>query len=103
VTDHPRRDSEEATTGDEPMTDAQASYLRTLADDVGEPFDRSTSKADASAQIDELESRSPRSAETAAEDSGTPPHPSPAEGGTTEAAERPPRPSQAEGERTEPT
>lgn len=29
----------------------------------------------------------------------TPPHPSPADGGTTEAAERPPRPSQAEGDR----
>lgn len=32
-------------------------------------------------------------------DEGTPPHPSPAEGGETEPAERPPRPSQAEGER----
>ena len=30
---------------------------------------------------------------------GTPPHPSPADGGTTEPAGRAPRPSQAEGER----
>ncbi len=29
-----------------------------------------------------------------------PPHPSPAEGGTSESGERPDRPSQAEGERT---
>ncbi|HEV2918001.1 MAG TPA: DUF3072 domain-containing protein, partial [Actinomycetota bacterium] len=26
-------------TGDEPMTGAQASYLRTLSDHAGEPFD----------------------------------------------------------------
>lgn len=44
----------------EPMTDAQASYLRTLCDDVGEPFDPNISKEEASVRIDELQARSPR-------------------------------------------
>jgi hypothetical protein len=93
-----QRDPDEWKTGDEPMTDAQASYLRTLSDDVGEEFDPTMSKADASRRIDELQQRSPR-LEAADSESVTPPHPSPADGGTTEPAERPPRPSQAEGER----
>lgn len=98
-----RRDPEEWATGDEPMTDAQASYLRTLSDDVGEPFDPNLTKAEASRRIDELQSRSPRlnqpggAGEPAG--GGTPPHPSPAEGGSSEPADRAPRPSQAEGER----
>ncbi|MGH2379885.1 MAG: DUF3072 domain-containing protein [Candidatus Limnocylindria bacterium] len=82
--------------GDEPMTDAQASYLRTLCQEAGEPFDQSLTKAQASEQIDALRARSPRLNETEAD--STPPHPSSAEGGG-EAAPRPPRPSQAEGER----
>ncbi len=91
-----QRDPEEWKTGDEPMTDAQASYLRTLSDDVGEAFDANMTKADASRRIDELQARSPR---LEGQGAGTPPHPSPADGGTTEASPRPPRPSQAEGER----
>jgi hypothetical protein len=99
-----QRDPEDWKTGDEPMTDAQASYLRTLSDDVGEEFDPNMTKADASRRIDELQARSPRLGESgsAGEPSSseaTPPHPSPAEGGTTEHSPRPPRPSQAEGER----
>ena len=54
------KDPSEWTTGDEPMTDAQASYLKTLSDEAGEPFDEKLSKADASRRIDELQNRTGR-------------------------------------------
>jgi Protein of unknown function (DUF3072) len=47
-------------TGDEPMTGAQASYLKTLSDEAGEPFDDSLTKADASRRIDELQEKTGR-------------------------------------------
>jgi bifunctional non-homologous end joining protein LigD len=47
-------------TGDEPMTGAQASYLKTLCEETSEPFDESLTKAAASEKIDELKERSPR-------------------------------------------
>jgi hypothetical protein len=50
-------------TGDEPMTPAQRSYLETLAQDTGEAFDDTLTKAEASKRIDELRQRSPRIAE----------------------------------------
>ena len=61
-TDQPalQRDPEEWKTGDEPMTDAQRSYLETLCRETGEEFDETLSKADASKRIDELRGRSPR-------------------------------------------
>jgi hypothetical protein len=61
-TDQPavRRDPDEWTTGDEPMTDAQRSYLETLCRETGDEFDETLSKADASKRIDELRERSPR-------------------------------------------
>lgn len=61
-TDQPglKRDPDEWKTGDEPMTDAQRSYLETLCRDTGEDFDETLSKADASKRIDELRGRSPR-------------------------------------------
>jgi len=55
-----QRDPDEWKTGDEPMTDAQRSYLETLCHDTGEEFDDSLSKAEASKRIDELRQRSPR-------------------------------------------
>jgi len=55
-----QRDPDEWKTGDEPMTDAQRSYLETLCHETGEEFDDSLSKADASKRIDELRERSPR-------------------------------------------
>jgi hypothetical protein len=55
-----QRDPDEWKTGDEPMTDAQRSYLETLCRDTGERFDETLSKADASKRIDELRERSPR-------------------------------------------
>ena len=61
-TDQPalQRDPDEWKTGDEPMTDAQRSYLETLCRETGEEFDETLSKADASKRIDELRDRSPR-------------------------------------------
>jgi hypothetical protein len=55
-----QRDPDEWKTGDEPMTDAQRSYLETLCRETGEVFDETLSKADASKRIDELRGRSPR-------------------------------------------
>lgn len=42
------------------MTEAQASYLRTLSEEAGEPMPEGLTKAQASARIDELRARSPR-------------------------------------------
>ena len=58
-----QRDPDEWKTGDEPMTDAQRSYLETLCRETGEEFDDTLSKADASKRIDELRARSPRLAD----------------------------------------
>jgi hypothetical protein len=55
-----QRDPEEWKTGDEPMTDAQRSYLETLCRETGEEFDDTLTKAEASKRIDELRARSPR-------------------------------------------
>src|SRR4028119_1357026 len=56
------KDPDEWTTGAEPMTGAQKSYLKTLSDEAGEPFDESLSKADASKRIDELQQKTGRGA-----------------------------------------
>ena len=58
-----QRDPDEWKTGDEPMTDAQRSYLETLCRETGEEFDDTLSKADASKRIDQLRERSPRLAQ----------------------------------------
>jgi hypothetical protein len=55
-----QRDPDEWKTGDEPMTDAQRSYLETLCRETGEEFDEARTKAEASKRIDELRARSPR-------------------------------------------
>jgi hypothetical protein len=60
----PQLDPSEWKTGDEPMTDAQRSYLETLSRETGEPFDDTLTKADASKRIDELRQRSPRLADS---------------------------------------
>jgi hypothetical protein len=49
-------------TGDEPMTGAQASYLRTLCEEAGAPFDEGLTKAAASERIDQLRREIPRTA-----------------------------------------
>ncbi|HEV8081839.1 MAG: DUF3072 domain-containing protein [Chitinophagaceae bacterium] len=47
-------------TGNEPMTAAQKSYLKTLSDETGEPFDDHLTKAEASKKIEELQQKSGR-------------------------------------------
>jgi hypothetical protein len=54
------KDPDEWTTGNEPMTGAQQSYLKTLSDEAGEPFDETLSKSEASKRIDELQHKTGR-------------------------------------------
>ncbi len=54
------KDPDDWTTGDEKMTGAQASYLKTLSEEAGEEFDPDLSKADASRKIDELQAKTGR-------------------------------------------
>jgi hypothetical protein len=54
------KDPEDWVTGDEPMTGAQRSYLKTLSEEAREPFDETLSKAEASKRIDELQARTGR-------------------------------------------
>ncbi|MCO6416399.1 DUF3072 domain-containing protein [Siccirubricoccus sp. KC 17139] len=54
------KDPEDWTTGDEAMTGAQASYLKTLSEEAGEELDPKLSKAEASRRIDELQARTGR-------------------------------------------
>ncbi len=49
------KDPNDWATGEETMTGAQASYLKTLCSEAGEEFDPSLNKADASKRIDELQ------------------------------------------------
>jgi hypothetical protein len=55
-----RKDPEQWTTGEEPMTGAQKSYLQTLCEEAGVEFDDTLTKAAASKRIDELRSKNPR-------------------------------------------
>ena len=48
------------TTGDESMTGAQASYLKTLCEEAGEQFDPNLTKANASKMIDALQGKTGR-------------------------------------------
>ena len=54
------KDPDDWTTGDERMTGAQASYLKTLSEEAGEEFDPNLTKADASRRIDELQAKTGR-------------------------------------------
>jgi Protein of unknown function (DUF3072) len=59
--DNPAKDPEDWSTGDEPMTGPQKSYLHTLAREAGRNVDTDgLSKADASRLIDELQAVSGR-------------------------------------------
>ena len=51
------KDPSEWTTGDEAMTGAQASYLKTLSEEAGQPeaYDEGLTKAEASERIDALQ------------------------------------------------
>ena len=59
-TSNAEKDPDDWTTGDEPMTGAQASYLKTLSEEAGEDFDDGLSKADASRRIDALQEKTGR-------------------------------------------
>ena len=71
VKPNPEKDPTEWTTGDEPMTGPQASYLKTLCQEAKVDFEETLTKAQASQKIDELQKITGR---------GTPPqHERPAE------------------------
>jgi hypothetical protein len=54
--DNTEKDPEDWVTGDEPMTGAQASYLKTLSEQAHQPeaFAEGLTKAEASERIDKL-------------------------------------------------
>lgn len=54
------KDPDDWTTGDEPMTGAQESYLKTLSAEAGERFDEKLTKAEASKRIEELQHKTGR-------------------------------------------
>jgi Protein of unknown function (DUF3072) len=54
------KDPDDWTTGDEPMTGAQESYLHTLATEAGEEVEPDLTKAEASKKIDELQEKTGR-------------------------------------------
>ncbi|MGR3631077.1 MAG: DUF3072 domain-containing protein [Limimaricola soesokkakensis] len=61
---HPQGNAEKSpedwVTGDEPMTGARASYLKTLSEEAGEEFDDGLTKAEASERINALQEKSRR-------------------------------------------
>jgi hypothetical protein len=57
------KDPDEWTTGDERMTGAQRSYLKTLSDEAGVEFDENLTKAEASKRIEELQQETGRGLE----------------------------------------
>jgi Protein of unknown function (DUF3072). len=57
---NPEKDPEDWTTGDEPMTGPQRSYLQTLCREAGEEFNTNLTKAEASKKIDELQGKTGR-------------------------------------------
>ena len=64
------KNPDEWTTGDEPMTGAQRSYLKTLSEEAKEEFDENLTKAEASKRIDELQQKTGRGLEQNAQSVG---------------------------------
>ncbi|HEX8486299.1 DUF3072 domain-containing protein [Sphingomonas sp.] len=68
MTDNPKtepfsnaeKNPDDWTTGDEAMTGAQASYLKTLSEEAHEDFDDTLTKAEASKAIDALQEKTGR-------------------------------------------
>jgi hypothetical protein len=54
------KDPDDWVTGDEQMTGAQASYLKTLSEEAGEEFNDGLTKAEASKKIDALQEQTGR-------------------------------------------
>jgi hypothetical protein len=57
-----QKDPDDWVTGDEPMTAAQASYLKTLSEEAHEPFEAGLTKAEASKRIEALQQQTGRGA-----------------------------------------
>jgi len=62
--DNTIKNPDDWTTGDEPMTGAQGSYLKTLSDEAGEEFKDDLTKSEASKRIDELQHKTGRGLNT---------------------------------------
>ena len=54
------KEPDQWTTGDEPITGAQESYINTMATEVGEEVDTNITKAEASKTIEELQKKTGR-------------------------------------------
>ena len=57
---NPEKDPEDWTTGDEPMTGPQRSYLQTLCREAKEEFDDNLTQAEASKKIEALQAKTGR-------------------------------------------
>ncbi len=55
-----KKDPDNWTIGNEPMTAAQRSYLKTLCSEADKHFDESLTKAEASKRIDDLQKKTER-------------------------------------------
>lgn len=64
------KDPADWVTGDEPMTGAQRSYLKTLSEEAKQPFEENLSKAQASRRIDELQAVTGRGQKVEDQDEG---------------------------------
>jgi hypothetical protein len=62
------KDPDDWVTGDEPMTGAQRSYLKTLSEEAHVDFDDTLTKAEASRRIDELQQQTGRGRERKSDD-----------------------------------
>ena len=60
TTSKTKKDPDDWVTKDEPSTDAQRSYLRTLATEAGEKIDENLTKGEAAKKIDELQQKTGR-------------------------------------------
>ncbi len=58
--DNTVKNPDEWTTGHEPMTGAQKSYLKTLSDEAGEDLNENLTKAEASKRIEDLQQKTGR-------------------------------------------
>ena len=66
ATGNMEKDPADWVTGDEPMTGAQRSYLKTLCEEAHVDFDEKLTKAEASRRIDELQQQTGRGRQGAA-------------------------------------
>ncbi len=78
------KDPDDWVTGDEPMTGAQRSYLKTLSEEAHVDFDEKLTKAEASRRIDELQQQTGRGLQNKSSGGGSHPNDAdPSDDGTT--------------------